>query len=84
MGYLDKYSEPKIFVINNDIIVDKMEKNYYVEKGDLGILKKIEFQNHENQKFVNLEYDCIDNLHEYKVIIIDLQNEGKIKKNLRK
>lgn len=80
MGYLDKYSEPKIFVINNDIIVDKMEKNYYVEKGDLGILKKIEFQNHENQKFVNLEYDCIDNLHEYKVIIIDLQNEGKIKK----
>lgn len=71
---MEKYKEPQIYVINNSEIAEKLQERYIVEEGNLGIVKKIEYKYRENCKYVNLEYNLIDNLHEYKVVIIDLQN----------
>ena len=77
---MEKYKEPQIYVINNSEITKKLNEKYIVEEGNLGIVKGIEYKPRENCKYVNLEYDLIDNLHEYKVVIIDLQNRtiGKL------
>ncbi len=72
---MEKYKEPQIYVINNSEIAKKLQEKYIVAEGNLGITKQIEYARHENHKYVNLEYDLIENLHEYKVIIIDLQNK---------
>lgn len=77
---MEKYKEPQIYVINNSVIAEKLQEKYVVAEGNLGITKQIEYEQYENHKYVNLEYDLIGNLHEYKVVIIDLQNKsvGKI------
>lgn len=72
---MEKYKEPQVYVINNSEIASNLHEKYNVEEGNLGIIKQIEYDEYENHKYVNLEYDLIGNLHEYKVIIIDLQNK---------
>lgn len=74
---IEKYGEPQIYVVNNSEIADELRNNYIVDEGNLGIVKQIEYGKYINQRYVNLEYDLISNLHEYKVVIIDLQNEMK-------
>lgn len=71
---MEKYQEPQIYVINNPVIAEKLREKYIVEEGNLGIVKQIWYERNENNRYVNLEYDIIGNLHEFKVIIIDLQN----------
>lgn len=73
---MKKYKEPQIYVINNSRIVEQLQENYVVDAGNLGITKQIEYEKYENHKYVNLEYDLIGNLHEYRVVIIDLQNKS--------
>lgn len=77
---MEKYQEPQIYVINNSAIAEKLREKYIVEEGNLGIVKEIWYEQNENNKYVSLEYDLIGNLHEFKVVIIDLQNRsvGKI------
>lgn len=72
---MEKYKEPQVYVINNSEIAANLHEKYNVEEGNLGIIKQIEYDEYENHKYVNLEYDLIGNLHEYKVVIIDLQNK---------
>lgn len=76
---MEKYKEPQVYVINNSEIAEKLHEKYFVEEGNLGITKQIEYEQYENHKYVNLEYDLIGNLHEYKVVIIDLQNKSEAK-----
>lgn len=72
---MEKYEEPQICVINNYEIADKLQEKYVVAEGNLGVVKQINYDKYENYRYVNLDYQLIDNLHEYKVIIIDLQNK---------
>lgn len=76
---MKKYEEPQVYVINNSEIAVKLQEKYFVEEGNLGIIKQIEYKKYENCKYVNLEYDIIGNLHEYKVVIIDLQKKSVAK-----
>ena len=76
---MKKYKEPQVYVINNSELAVKLQEKYLVEEGNLGITKQIEYEQYENHKYVKLEYDIIGNLHEYKVIIIDLQNKSVTK-----
>lgn len=73
---MEKYKEPQIYVINNSEIAQKLQEKYTVEEGNLGIVKEIEYRQYENSRYVNLEYNLIGNLHEYKIVIIDLQNRA--------
>lgn len=73
---MDKYNEPQVCVINNSEIAEKIQEKYVVAEGNLGILKQIKYEQYENQRFVNLEYNLISNLHEYKVVVIDLQSSN--------
>ena len=76
---MEKYQEPQVYVINNSVIAEKLREKYIVEEGNLGIIKQIEYAQYENRKYVNIECDFIENLHEYKVIIIDLQDKSVCK-----
>ena len=53
-----------------------MSQNYIVATGDLGVAKTVEYEEYVNKRYVDLEYSMINNLHEYSVFIIDLQNEN--------
>lgn len=74
---MEKYSEPQIFIVNNRDIANKLSESYNVEIGNLGIKKIVDFGEYAKTRYVNLEYKTVDNLHEYSVIIIDLQNENE-------
>jgi hypothetical protein len=71
---MKKYSNPQIFVVNNEKVAKKMGERYIVETGDLGTRKIVDYQD-KNERLVNFDYKLIRNLHEYKVRIIDLQEE---------
>ena len=53
-----------------------MSQNYIVATGNLGVAKTVEYEEYVNKRYVDLEYSMISNLHEYSVVIIDLQNEN--------
>lgn len=72
---MEKYKEPQIYVINNKEVAERLEENFIVGKGNLGVAKRIEYDEYMNQMLVTLDYDLAINLHEYKVLIIDLQNK---------
>lgn len=72
---MGKYNEPQIYVINNTKLADSLDEDYYTAKGTLGVSKTIKYQQYVNERYVNLEYNLAANLHEYKIIIIDLQNK---------
>lgn len=74
---MEKYSEPQIFIVNNRDIANKLSESYNIEIGNLGINKVVDFGEYNKTRYVNLEYQTVDNLHEYSVIIIDLQNENE-------
>lgn len=74
---MEKYKEPQIYIVNNEEITERLSKNYNVATGDLGVAKTVEYENYVNTRYVELEYRMISNLHEYSVVIIDLQNENK-------
>ena len=74
---MEKYSEPQIFIVNNGDIVNKLSESYNIGIGNLGINKIVDFGEYAEKRYVNLEYKTVDNLHEYSVIIIDLQNENE-------
>lgn len=76
---MEKYKEPQIYVVNNSKIANELRNNYIVDEGNLGIVKHVKYGKCENHRYVNLEYDMISNLHEYKVVIIDLQNKNEEK-----
>ena len=73
---MEKYNEPQIYVANNEEIAERLSHNYHVSTGNLGITKVVEYGKHENEKYVHLEYNMVNNLHEYRVVIIDLQKEN--------
>lgn len=72
---MDKYNEPQVCVINNSEIAEKLQEKYVISEGDLGTLKQISYKPYENQRNVHMEYVIINNLHEYKIVIIDMQNK---------
>ena len=74
---MEKYKEPQIYIVNNEEITERLSKNYNVATGDLGVAKTVEYEKYVNTRYVELEYRMISNLHEYSVVIIDLQNENK-------
>ncbi len=76
---MEKYSEPQIYIVNNKEIAERLNKNYNVATGDLGTVKVVEYGEYENNKYLSLEYNMAANLHEYSVIILDLQNENELK-----
>lgn len=76
---MGKFREPQVYVVNNSEIADGLRNAYVVDEGNLGIVKCIEYERHVNHRYVNLEYNIISNLHEYKVVIIDLQNKTEEK-----
>lgn len=77
---MGKFKEPQVYVVNNAEIADELRNDYVVDEGNLGIVKCIEYERYVNHRYVNLEYNIISNLHEYKVVIVDLQNKTE-KKN---
>lgn len=74
---MEKYKEPQIYIVNNEEITERLSKNYNVATGDLGVAKTVEYEKYVNTRYVELKYRMISNLHEYSVVIIDLQNENK-------
>ena len=70
---MEKYGEPQIFIANNKEISDRLSAHYNIATGNLGVNKLVKFRELENKSYVNLEYNIVDNLHEYSVVIIDLQ-----------
>lgn len=77
---MEKYKEPQIYVINNSKIAEKLQEKYFVAEGNLGVIKRIKYESYENIRYINFEHNLIENLHEYKVVIIDLQDKhiGKV------
>lgn len=73
---MERYREPQIFIVNNKEIADRLSEHYNVATGNLGVNKLVKFRKLENKSYVNLEYNIVDNLHEYSVVIIDLQTES--------
>ena len=73
---MEKYKEPQIYIVNNREITERLSQNYIVATGDLGVAKTVEYEEYVNKRYVDLEYSMINNLHEYSVVIIDLQNEN--------
>lgn len=73
---MERYREPQIFIANNKEIADRLSEHYNVATGNLGVNKLVKFRELENKSYVNLEYNIVDNLHEYSVVIIDLQAES--------
>lgn len=73
---MEKYGEPQIFIANNKEISDRLSEHYNIATGNLGVNKVVKFRELENKSYVNLEYNIVDNLHEYSVVIIDLQNKS--------
>ena len=73
---MEKYKEPQIYIVNNIEITERLSQNYIVATGDLGVAKTVEYEEYVNKRYVDLEYSMISNLHEYSVVIIDLQNEN--------
>jgi len=73
---MEKYGEPQIFIANNKEISDRLSAHYNIATGNLGVNKLVKFRELENKSYVNLEYNIVDNLHEYSVVIIDLQNKS--------
>lgn len=76
---MEKYKEPQIYVANNEDIAEFLSTNYNVASGNLGITKIIQFKQYENNKYVDLDYKMMGNLHEYSIVIIDLQRENDVK-----
>lgn len=76
---MKKYNEPQIYIVNNQKIAERLNQKYNIAVGDLGIVKAVEYNPYDNNRYVNLEYSMIDNLHEYSVVIIDLQNKNEVK-----
>lgn len=76
---MEKYKEPQICVLNNNEIAEKLQENYIIAEGNLGIIKTIKYEEYVNNRYVNLEYDLAANLHEYEIIIIDLQSDRERK-----
>lgn len=74
---MKKYNEPQIYIVNNEGIAERLSKNYSIATGDLGIIKIAIYEKYEDTRYVNLEYNIIDNLHEYSVVVIDLQNDNE-------
>lgn len=72
---MEKYSEPQICVFNNKEIAEKLQTEYTVATGNLGTIKKIKYKDYEEHRYLNIKYDMVDNLHEYRVLIIDFQNK---------
>lgn len=80
VGYkMKKYNEPQIYIVNNEKIAERLNQKYNIAVGNLGIVKAVEYDPYKNNRYVNLEYSMIDNLHEYSVVIIDLQNKNEVK-----
>ena len=71
--------EPQIYVINNEKIADRLKDDFTVGTGDLGLIKEIHYGTYKEHAYFNLEYNLDSNLHEYKVIIIDLEEKRKRK-----
>lgn len=76
---MDKYNEPQIYVVNNNGIAKRLDKEYIVTTGNLGVVRDVAYEQYENAKYFNLEFDIASNLHEYKVLIIDLQTNNEVK-----
>lgn len=76
---MKKYNEPQIYIVNNQKIAERLNQKYNIAVGNLGIAKAVEYNPYKNNRYVNLEYNMIDNLHEYSVVIIDLQNKNEVK-----
>ncbi len=76
---MKKYNEPQIYIVNNEKIAERLKQKYNIAVGNLGIVKAVEYDPYKNNRYVNLEYSMIDNLHEYSVVIIDLQNKNEVK-----
>lgn len=76
---MDKYGEPQIYIVNNNEIAKRLDKEYVVATGNLGVVRDIHYNGYENSKYFNLEFDLASNLHEYKVLIIDLQEQNDVK-----
>ena len=74
---MDRYKKPQVYVINNSSVAKKIGEKYIVSEGNLGLIKKVEYDIGENDRFVNLDYNLISNLHEYEVRIIDMQEKQK-------
>lgn len=72
---MERFNEPKVFIFNNDDLGSLIEDSYYVEYGHTGIPKEIQYKAKENNKLVNINFKFPDNLHEYRVMIIDLENK---------
>lgn len=79
---MGKYNEPQICVINNAKMADLLNEDYHTAKGTLGVSKEIIYKQYVNERYVNLEFDLVANLHEYKIIIIDLQNEIELQSSI--
>lgn len=73
---MEKYSEPQIYVIDNEQIADKLSDIYsVVYNGTLGKSKNIKYSGRVQKRYINFKNEILANIHEYKVIIIDLQSE---------
>lgn len=76
---MDKYNEPQIYVVNNNDIAKRLDDEYVVATGNLGVIRDIYYEEYQNSRYLNLEFDMASDLHEYKVLIIDLQTPNDVK-----
>ena len=70
---MGKFSEPQIYVVNNHEIAQKLDSEYFVTEGNFGKYKSVDYKGYLKERFVNFENTIAENLHEYDVVIIDLQ-----------
>lgn len=76
MIVMPKYNEPQVYIINNSEIGKELEQEYNVaSEKSIGIKKCLDSTDSYNIKYFSLKSSLIENLHEYKIIIIDLQND---------
>lgn len=75
---MEKYNEPQIYIANNEDIADRLRQSFNIATGNLGIKKVAEYNIAENKRYVDLQYKTVSNLHEYSVVILDLQNENEV------
>ncbi len=78
---MNKFNEPKIFIFNNNTVDKSIKDNFYIVKSDLGSTIKTKYSKTNSMYLFNINDTIIDNLHEYRVIIIDLSNTDNLEQD---
>lgn len=74
---MHKLTKPQIYVFDNEAVANKLKDIYFVSEGTIGIVTEAVLEGREQNRYFNIKYEWDNNIHEYDIFIIDLQEQRK-------